>query len=680
MVQSRQQVFINPDRSVNQKAFLDALRQRFGEEWVKKIQAVLEIKTPEFFLYSGLTPQVFSLEMGVILFELNADPVAILSAFIFPFFDSKNLDLLTLEKNWGSEVAQIQKGVVQMSEASGLLTQQKASTDLDQLRKMFLSMVNDVRVVLVALAKQQVAMRHIKKIEAQAASKIAEGVMKLYAPLANRLGIGQLKWELEDRAFRQLSSEDYLAITGSLDSKRADREVHLEVMIEKLNQALKNHGVEAEIMGRVKHIYSIYKKMQKKHLGFEQLFDIQAMRILVKDISDCYRALGVVHQYWEPVPSEFDDYISSPKSNGYRSIHTVVKEPSGQNIEIQIRTYAMHEESEMGVAAHWRYKEGTSRDISYEHRMQWLRSLLDWQKELQSQEVLQKEVLDNRVYVATPQGKVIDLEQRATPIDFAYAVHSEIGHRCRGAKVHGHIVPLTYVLKTGDAVEILTSKESRPSRDWLAKRLGYAHCSRTRAKIAAWFRQHDKSDKPAENLKTDQSQIQNQIQNHQNQPEIFENPKPSRSIGNSGDFILEGMDNILISPAGCCRPVVGDNLTGYITQGKGVRVHRIDCHQAIEKTLRHPERWVAVRWSETIKSQYPVDLSIYAQDRPGLLRDLTAVIVNEKVSIAGMSSGINRRAQTASILMTLDVQSKDQALRLQELLRTVSGVMDVIRK
>lgn len=689
MVQSRRQEFLGLDREIDQGAFLEAFKNRFGHDWSQKIKNLKHIKTIESagkinYLDLGIEPELFGIEMGIVLFELNADPVAVAVAMLFPLWELDLLEELEkLEPSW----LDIFKGVKQIEDASDLLTQQKIHTDLDRLRKMFLSMVNDVRIVLVALARQQILMRHIKSLSSenseQKAFEIAERVMKLYAPLANRLGIGQLKWELEDRAFRILSPQEYLAITSRLDSKRIDREAHLEILIEELKQCLKQQSVEGEITGRVKHIYSIYKKMQKKHLSFDQLFDIQAMRILVKDVSDCYKALGVVHQHWEPVSSEFDDYISSPKSNGYQSIHTVVKDDLGKNIEIQIRTYAMHEESEMGVAAHWRYKEGTSRDVSYEHRMQWLRSLLDWQREVQEgeQQPASAEVLQDRIYVVTPMGKVIDLERGCTPIDFAYAVHSEIGHRCRGAKIHGHIVPLTYNLKTGDKVEILTSKESRPSRDWLSKRLGYVQSSRTRAKIAAWFRREEgheleeKQERPEKQEKQD-----NKADIKKTELELMDHPKPTRLIGKSGDFILEGVDNILISPAGCCRPVAGDEITGYITQGKGVRVHRKDCQQLAEKTQQHPERVLKVQWSPNLKTQYPVEIAIYAQDRPGLLKDLTSVIVNEKISIAGMNSGINRKSQTASILMIIDVTDKHQAENLCESLRLVLGVMDVMRR
>ena len=719
MVQSTQQSFILSDKSLDQEKFKKALGVRFSQDFLTLFNQLEKLDPKDYLAISSeslaspifstmpISPSMLGLEMAVVLFELNADPVAILAALLVPKF--ANFSLITktkldlLEKKLGpesSDIIQILRGVEAMNLAHALLDKQKLKSDLDGLRKMFLSMVNDVRVVLVALSKQLVLMRHIKTIDNMQAQMIAKTVMQLYAPLANRLGIGQLKWELEDRAFRQTSPLAYLNITKNLDEKRKDRENYLNNLLKNLEKILDQEAIDFELAGRVKHIFSIYKKMQGKHLDFEQLFDIQAMRILVRDIASCYKTLGLVHELWEPIESEFSDYISSPKPNGYQSIHTVVKGPEGKNIEIQIRTFSMHEESEMGVAAHWRYKEGVSRDSAYELRIAWLRNLLEWQKEVgqdlredlnQSGESAPHKniVLDQHVYVFTPEGKVLDLPQGATPIDFAYLIHTDLGHRCRGAKIHGHIVNLTYALKTGDVVEILTTKESRPSRDWLSERLGYVKCPRTRSKIAAWFRREDDLNKDKDKEKIEKERLEknklNKLEQEKLEQEKLEKNKlekiPERKhFKNSGDFVLAGVDNILISPAGCCRPVAGDLILGYITQGKGIRVHRQDCSQMILKSNWHPERLINIAWAEEIKGKYPVDLLIFSQDRSGLLKDITTVIVNEKISISGLNTHLDRKSQTTQIALTLDMKDREQVSRVCHVLKQVDGVMDVIRR
>jgi len=714
MVQSTQQSFMLSDRSIDQERFKQALGLRFGPDFLELIKKLenLELLKPAAVLDSNsqifispispIPAAVLGLEIALVLFELNTDPVAILAGFLVPQLEFVNLisknKLDYLEKTlgpMGPEVLQIIRGVEAMNLAQGLLDKQKLKSDLDGLRKMFLSMVNDIRVVLVALAKQLVLMRHIKTIENKQALILARTVMQLYAPLANRLGLGQLKWELEDRSFRQLSPLAYQNITQALDEKRQDREKYLAEVLVKLIENLKQENIPAEVTGRVKHIFSIYKKMQKKHLDFEQLFDIQAMRILVKDVSHCYRALGLIHELWMPIESEFDDYISNPKPNGYQSIHTVVKGPLGKNIEIQIRTFSMHSDSELGVAAHWRYKEEVNRDQAYEQRITWLRNLLEWQEEVAEEPGLEKNLdyknpeknslLDQSIYVFTPEGKVLDLPAGATPIDFAYRIHTDLGHRCRGAKVHGHIVNLTYGLRTGDIVEILPSKESRPSRDWLSDKLGYVKSPRTKSKIAAWFRHEDGLESlNLNNLSKEKLEKNNKekLEKEELEKQELEKNKifKKTELKNSGDFILAGVDNILISPAGCCRPIAGDLILGYITQGKGIRVHRADCSQMLLKSDFHPERLIKISWAQEIKGVYPVDLLIFSQDRSGLLKDITTVIMNEKVSISGLMTHLDRKSNTTQIALTIDIKNREQVSRLCELLKRVAGVVDVVRR
>lgn len=717
MVQASSQAIYNADRTVNVDILKTVCEQRFTGVQFSQVEKALSLACEH--------DNDTALEMAAVLFELNTDPTAIIAALLYPVFESQKINSLEVKEQFGDSVWRIIRGVRDMSAAKILLTHRNDLSQVDRLRKMLLAMINDVRVVLVKLAERLVLLRHAKNFDDDARHEIAASVMQIYAPLANRLGIGQMKWEMEDRAFMILNTAEYKEITQQLSERRLDRENYVEGLIEQLTDNLKEQGIPSEVTGRVKHIYSIHRKMVKKQLGFEGLFDIQAMRILVRDVNACYRALSLVHELFTPIQSEFDDYISTPKANGYRSIHTVVEGPQGKNIEIQIRSFAMHEESEMGVAAHWRYKEGTSRDASYETRITWLRDLLSWQRELAEDdehiEAMRAKVVDDRVYVFTPQGQVMDMQLGSTPIDFAYHVHSEVGHRCRGAKVNGSIVPLTYQLKTGDQIEIMTTKESRPSRDWLSERLGYVRCPKVRTKIAQWFRQQNKAEnatigkerllkecaklhitkidyddllKRANQVHLDDffsaiatgdiklqgvlSRIQG-LDNADNTRELSDFQGRKRT-GASGDFIIEGVDNALISPAGCCRPVAGDDIIGYISQGAGIKVHREDCHQASILKTENPERFIDVSWSKEIKGKYPVDLSLFGTNRDGLLRDITATVSNEELAISGLNTQTDRRGNTVTITLTVDIDSKERVERLQDVLLNLPGISEVARR
>lgn len=679
MVIASEYIPLTDNKRVDEDAFVSLVRSRYPAEFADRFEsqlADLHQFADEQVLFE-LTPIDFALEMAAILYELNADPESILACLFYPILRLKLANDEKRRKMIDGNIYRISEGVVNMRAAKVLLHGKDSLSQVDRLRKMLLAMINDVRVVLVKLAERLVVMRHLYEQPESERADIAQAVMQIYAPLANRLGIGQLKWELEDRGFRALHDADYRQITSQLDERRIDRENYVTDFIANLTAKLQAEGVDSEISGRVKHIYSIYRKMQKKDLSFQQLFDIQALRILVKDVSSCYRALSVVHQNWESIPREFDDYISTPKANGYRSIHTVVKGPNAKNVEIQIRTYGMHEESEMGVAAHWRYKEGTSRDASYENRISWLRSLLDWQRELGEEdaniEAVRSKVVDDRVYVFTPLGQVIDLPKGATPLDFAYHLHTDLGHRCRGAKVHGHIVPLTYQLSTGDEMEVLTTNESRPSRDWLSERTGYINTSRARQKVSAWFRAQDRDEKPV--VKAEAPKETPLLPSKYEREFKPKTPKPVVS-----DFIIEGVDNALIIPAGCCRPVMGDNIVGYITQGKGVKVHRDDCSQLAIVCEQNPERILPVEWASQIKGKYPLQLSIYARNRPDLLRDITAVIANEKLSIVGMGTQIDKKQTQVTISLTVEVPSRSYVEKLSKNLEGLEGVASVVRR
>ncbi len=438
-------------------------------------------------------------EMVELLAELNLDADSLVCALITPFASQARIKLDDISEQFGNDVALLFEGVTQMAHISTLAHQGSAFTgQVDNIRRMLLAMVEDVRAVVIKLAEQVTVLRALKNAPEEERVIAAKATANIFAPLANRLGIGQLKWELEDLSFRYLHPDTYKRIAKLLEDKRLDREAYMDGMVHAVSSRLKEAGITAEVYGRPKHIYSIYKKMSKKNYEFDQLFDIRAMRIIVDKVQDCYGALGIVHTNWRHLPKEFDDYVATPKQNGYQSIHTVVFGPEGKTVEIQIRTKDMHQDAELGVAAHWMYKEGAlpGRDAGYEQKISWLRKILQWQEEVVDgsdiADELKNQVVEDRVYVFTPRGDIFDMPQGATPLDFAYYIHSNVGHRCIGAKVFGKIVPFTYQLHTGDQVEILTQKQPNPSRDWLNPSLGYVKSSRARAKIHHWFKQLDR--------------------------------------------------------------------------------------------------------------------------------------------------------------------------------------------
>ena len=526
----------------------------------------------------------------------------------------------------------------------------------------------------------------------------------IYAPLAHRLGIGHIKWELEDLSFRYLEPHKYKQIASLLDERRLDRQQYIEAVMSQLRHELSGAGIDGEITGRVKHIYSIWRKMQNKGLDFSQIYDVRAVRILVPEVRDCYTALGIVHTLWRHIPNEFDDYIANPKENGYRSLHTAVIGPEGKVLEVQIRTHAMHEEAELGVCAHWRYK-GTDVDSNsnaYEDKIAWLRQVLEWHEEMGDigglAEQLRVDFEPDRIYLFTPDGHVLDVPRGATPLDFAYRVHTEIGHNCRGAKVNGRIVPLNYVLQTGEQVEIITGRTGGPSRDWLNPNLGYVNTSRARAKVQHWFKQQAREQNVQAGkvmlerelarmalTGTDYAQLierlgirsqedlfaalgsgdirLNHVVNvahqlvepdrHAEQLELI--PRRQQKSGRRGDVHIQGVGNLLTQLAGCCQPVPGDPIIGYITVGRGVTVHRADCATALQLQDRESERLIEVSWGGEPVQTYPVEIFIKAYDRSGLLRDVSQLLANEKINVLEASTRTNRDDNYASMMLTLEV-------------------------
>jgi len=591
------------------------------------------------------------------------------------------------------------------------------------LRRLLLAIVRDLRVVFVLLARQLARMRAAAALPAEQSAALARLTRDIHAPLANRLGIWQLKWELEDLAFRFLQPDVYKRIAKLLDERRTDREGFIRDALEELQQALAAAGIHAELAGRPKHIYSIWKKMQRKALDFSDLYDIRAVRVLVDNVTDCYAALGVVHARWPHLPGEFDDYIARPKANGYRSLHTAVLGPAGRTLEVQIRTHEMHRANELGVAAHWRYKEGGSGDAEFEAKIAWMRKLLEPRGEDDNALAadLHTELLEDRVYLLTPKGEVFDLARGATVLDFAYMVHTEVGHRCRGAKVNGRIVPLTFQPQSGDRVEILTTKVADPSRDWLSPHHGYLHTARARDKVRAWFRRiaHDANlavgrgmferelkrlalstadvaRLPAHfHLKNHDEllvalalgeitpgQIARVLQEAAQPPEVTQSAPPVSARPATLDHAalsIEGIGNLLTTLARCCQPLPGDAVRGFITRGRGVSVHRTDCGSLARLARRDPDRVIEVSWGSAASQAYEVDIEIRGYDRKGLQKDVTSVISNAATHIIASSSRMFARTGEVEMRFTLRVRDFEQLSTLLGKLHALPNVVEARR-
>lgn len=667
-------------------------------------------------------------DMVEILAELRMDQDSLVAALLFPVFEANLLSLPTIEDQVNPAVSGLLTSVQQMAAIRTIPLSVRQNNDgqqADTLRRMLLAMVEDVRAVVIKLAAQICYLRDVKNADEETRVLAAKETNAIFAPLANRLGIGQLKWELEDLAFRYLHPQTYKQIASLLEERRLDREQYMQEFVASVRQKMQDANLQAEVYGRPKHIFSIWKKMQKKQLSFDQLYDIRAVRIVTERVQDCYAALGLVHTNWRHLPKEFDDYIATPKQNGYQSIHTVVLGPQGRPIEIQIRTRQMHEDAELGVAAHWRYKEGATagRTAANDEKIGWLRKLLQWQEDLAEGtdllEELRNQVIEDRVYVFTPKGDIVDLPMGSTPLDFAYYIHSNVGHRCIGAKISGRIVPFTYQLKTGDQVEILTGREPNPSRDWLNPNLGYLKSSRARSKVQYWFRLQDRDKNLAAgrelldaelsrlNLVLDHptkvlnrfnvnsmdellvgigggeikvTQVVHFIQSQQPKHELPEidprlKTKPLSQNKAKSDVIVQGVGNLLSHMAGCCHPLPGDAIIGYITQGRGIAIHRDDCEQFKLLQDAQPERVVEATWGDKYASGYEVDIRIVAHDRNGLLRDITSILANEKANVTKMSSSSDIKEQTAVINMTMELYNLDS---LNKLLSKISQIDDVI--
>ena len=663
-----------------------------------------------------------------ILVELGLDPETLIAAVLHGVVEDGDVTLDDLRRDFGAPIAALVDGVTRMKLIQELQpeAERRAVMQAESLRKMLLAMAEDVRVVLIKLADRLHNMRTMGLLPEEKQQRIARETLDIYAPLANRLGIWQIKWELEDLSFRYLEPAAYKQIAGLLDERRVDREAYIEGFVALLSSGLVHAGIQAEVTWRAKHLYSIWRKMVRKHKDFAEIFDVRAVRILVEDVRDCYGALGIVHSLWQHIPGEFDDYIATPKENHYRSIHTAVVGPGGKTVEVQIRTHAMHRESELGVAAHWRYKEGARHDKGFDEKIQWLRSLLEWKDEVAEAgdfvDQFKSEVFSERVYVFTPKGNIVDLQAGATPLDFAYHIHTDIGHRCRGAKVNGHMVPLTHQLRTGDRVEILTVKEGAPSRDWLSPHLGYLATSRARQKVQAWFRLQNFESNVAAGRQALEREFQRLGLTDVNYEKLasrfyfntvddflaalgrgevkptqilqavpglagpaMRSKKPaSETRGGarkgSAAVTIQGVGNLLTRMARCCNPLPGDPIVGFITRGQGVTIHRQACANALRHHNENDERLIEVSWGLVAGGNYPVDVEIIAHERAGLLRDITSLFANEQINVLSVNSQSDRHQHVAHMVFHIEIPDVEMLSRILTLLDRIPNVMEVRRR
>jgi GTP pyrophosphokinase len=665
------------------------------------------------------------LELLVILEGLSADPITISCAMLHAAGAQRTVKPEIIQ----SQPPEVRRQLEELNKLKHYESGQPLSgteRSAEGLRRLLLALVRDVRVVLVDLAWQLVLLRRAKD-DAETARSLAKETELIHAPLANRLGVWQLKWELEDLAFRYQHPEQYRKIAQLVAEHRNERERFISDFTQRLSDALEEARLSAEVKGRPKHIYSIWKKMQRKGLDFHQLFDVRAVRVLVNDLPACYSALGLVHTLWQPIPGEFDDYITTPKGNNYQSLHTAVANREGKAVEIQIRTQQMHEHAELGVAAHWRYKEGGPTDPAFDNKIAIMRQLLDSSdEELDDESLLdsfRSATSEDRVYALTPRGQVVDLTAGSTVLDFAYHVHTEVGHRCRGAKVNGRIVPLTHVVATGDRVEILTGKHPKPSRDWLNPRLGYIHGARARSKVRQWFRRESRDDnlragkealeaearrmstplsdfdrvldrfgmKSAEDLYVaigngdlTTGQIINAIDRQraeQTAPQAADllSRTPARQrdqkVAGTDDVIIEGVGNLMTSMAKCCHPVPGDPVVGYVTQGRGVTIHREDCGQVVHWRAENSPRLLQVHWGAQPATRYSVQLMVRAFDRRDLIRDISTVLSSAEVQVTDIRSRLDETLDEVTIQLKVRVRDYEQ---LSELLGRLASVTNVI--
>jgi RelA/SpoT family (p)ppGpp synthetase len=668
-----------------------------------------------------------SLSVAHNLVQLGLDAPTIAAGLLHDAIEDSAATIDELRAQFGDEVARLVDGMTKLSdldETIGRPSDERSDTSSENLRKMLLAMVDDPRVILVRLADRLHDMRTLKALDdPQRKQRIARETLDIFAPLAGRLGMYQLKWELEDLGFRYVNPSAYMDIARHLNERRADREQQVKSFIRRIEEALTEEGItDFSVAGRPKHIYSIYRKMERKGVPFEQIYDVRAVRIIVQTIPECYHALGIVHNLWRPVPGGFDDYIASPKDNSYQSLHTDVVADDGKTLEIQIRTQQMHELAEFGIAAHWKYKERRQQaDEVFEQKIKWLQSALSTPRDEDAQafiDVMKNDVFRDQVYVFTPKGEAIELPVGATPIDFAYAIHTEVGHRCRGAKVNGKLVSLNHQLENGDQIEILTTKRGGPSRDWLNPDLGYLRTARARQKVRQWFRRQAREqniergrelvEKELRRLSLEHLKLEDVarlFRKDENYDEFFSKVgagdiQPSTIAAKLADTVVEEEDlalppayapegptidtsirvmnvgNLLTNLARCCNPVPGDPIVGYVTRGRGVTIHRRDCPNIL-RTEEH-ERLIEVDWG-TVKKTYPVRVRIRAYDRTRLLRDIGEVLGNEEVAMRRADITTHKEKNLATFTVVMEVEDMSQLSRVLSRIEMLPNVLEARR-
>lgn len=715
-------------------------------ELIQRAYRVAEEAHSEQKRHSGEPYINHCLAVASILADLRVPPEVVAAGLLHDTVEDTPITLSDIQRDFGNTIAVLVDGVTKLtnlprvsrddqhaengngngsngSEASEALPSNIAlgrKQDLvsETLRKTFLAMGDDVRVVLIKLADRLHNMRTLGFMPEHKRKRIAKETLDIFAPLANRLGIWQIKWELEDLGFRYLNPEKYKEIAEQIQERRPDREVQIESIKNNLLQLLERNNIKAEISGRPKHIYSIYKKMTQKGKPFDLVRDVRAVRLIVPDVPSCYAALGVIHTHWRPIPGEFDDYIAAPKDNFYQSLHTAVIYDDKRPLEVQIRTTEMHQNAEYGIAAHWRYKEGSHRDKNYEQRINWLRNMMEWRTDVNDAqefvEGMKTDVFQDRVYVFTPRGDIIDLSAGSTPIDFAYHVHTDIGHRCRGARVNGKLVPLYQELKTGDQVEILTAKRGGPSRDWLNPNLGLVKTQRARSKIKAWFKKQEDEQNLSQGRATLERELQRlgitntnfekmarelgfkvpeemfialgngdlsvnkvikELSEIEQTTDILEANIPGQEVKPSTDAVeVVGLKGLLSTMARCCNPMPGDQIVGYITRGRGATIHRQDCPNILRR--KDTERLLQVDWGK-VERTFPVHITVKAYDRQGLMGDISTLLQNEGVNIADVSVNYNRTV--ADIKLVIEIRDLAQLSRVLTRIESLPNVLEALR-
>lgn len=740
MVRVRQEQPLHFDGSIDLELWLCQLNERVPQVNLARVRSACDLSqqaeekaiATNSIWREGQSSFKIGLEMCDILTELRVDEDGLIAAIVYRAVRENQITLNHVRNMFGAEVATLVDGVLRMAAISDIQFKQKSvlgkqSDQLEQAKRMLVALVDDVRVALIKLAERTCAIRSIAKSNRKRQLKLAREVFDIYAPLAHRLGIGHLKWELEDIAFRYLEPDAYMRIAGLLDEKRTARQEYITRVIDTLQNKLKMIKIEAELEGRAKHIYSIWRKMRSKSIAFSEVYDVRAVRILVTDESDCYRVLGVVHNLWRNIPHEFDDYVAVPKENGYRSLHTAVFGPQGQVLEIQIRTHEMHEEAEFGVCSHWQYKsidgEGEEEEPkAYQDRISWLRQILDWQEEMGDVSDLAKAVLDeaslDRIYVYTPDGHVIDMMPGATPVDFAYRVHTEVGHKCRGAKVNGRVVALNSPLRSGDQIEIITGDEAEPRRDWLHEHLGYITTSRARTKIQSWFGNRTKRKNAAEGEKLLLAELR-YLGFEEIDPELLIPVLGYQKLADlcaaigSGDInafdvidaaslqlesywmdrqlgfpfrdeptaveasALLGVGELHHRMSSCCNPVPGDAIVGIIDDDNVIHVHGQGCLQALQGDSYG--RLMRLDWNKQSKQAFPVRVNVEAYDRFGLLHEITGVFVDQQSNVLEMKSVTDKHNNRVDLTMIMEITSLNELVRTLEKIEQLANVISARR-